>query len=663
MNKQTLRRIIANMGKPVLINDLTKSLNVVSRTFYNYWKEISEFLCSVNSENAITFDGHEFVFVGDSKEQNYLYAVMNALTFYEYRLSSVERQTVIKVLLLESDAPIINKYFEEIMCVSRNTIIEDLKQIKIEFRKYGVKINENTHYGNKIECDEAKRRRMIFLSLDRVDLIDELYFNAPCKPCITYIMNYLKILKYQNVVQKIVLEAENKFLMSVSDKDFYRMVLIICICIRRIQSNHLIIKSEIKQKSKINENLELFSQYVYNRLPIDAEFNDEESGFFLESIGLYKIVSHITDNYDNPEYISILVNEFLSKVQSEYHADLLSDQVLEEYLTAHITACFHRIKNEEILNNPYLTKIQAQYQDDFKLIKKNIYILENGLNISMNDAEIAYILMHVLASVERTKVNNRLANVLVACSTGLATGTLLSALISKYYKVNIVATVPVHNVITEVEKNHIDLIISTVPIELKTVPVVVVNALLTESDLILIRNALLKTEVINENCTIQNTSIDSEKICTNNNKVFPLICEKLIKLDKEADNWQESIIAAGEILLFHKCITPNYLHQMIDLVVKYGPYIVVAPGVALAHASPESGVIRPAVSLIRLKKGVKFGKNEFDPVNIVLACAIRDSLEDSNYLLQIMTLVRRPQFVASINKAKNSKEVMKVFNQ
>lgn len=60
-----------------------------------------------------------------------------------------------------------------------------------------------------------------------------------------------------------------------------------------------------------------------------------------------------------------------------------------------------------------------------------------------------------------------------------------------------------------------------------------------------------------------------------------LLSADRIVLDKDIIDWKEGIIAAGELLLWQKKITVNYLHQMIDLVIKYGPYIVIAPGVAL----------------------------------------------------------------------------------
>lgn len=76
------------------------------------------------------------------------------------------------------------------------------------------------------------------------------------------------------------------------------------------------------------------------------------------------------------------------------------------------------------------------------------------------------------------------------------------------------------------------------------------------------------------------------------------------------------------------CVTSvpvNYLNAMVSLVHRYGPYIVLSKGVALAHAAPEDGMLAPGISLVRLRTPVSFGQNTNDPVSVVFACALVDN--------------------------------------
>ena len=75
---------------------------------------------------------------------------------------------------------------------------------------------------------------------------------------------------------------------------------------------------------------------------------------------------------------------------TDYNVKLEDDNVLIDYLNAHISACYHRIYNQEVLDNPYLEEIKRKYPEDFDNLKNNVYLIENGLNISLRTARICW---------------------------------------------------------------------------------------------------------------------------------------------------------------------------------------------------------------------------------------------------------------------------------
>jgi PTS system ascorbate-specific IIA component len=62
----------------------------------------------------------------------------------------------------------------------------------------------------------------------------------------------------------------------------------------------------------------------------------------------------------------------------------------------------------------------------------------------------------------------------------------------------------------------------------------------------------------------------------------------------------------------------------VELVHENGPYIVLAPGIALAHARPEDGAVALALCAVTLASPVAFGHPSNDPVDVVLAFASPD---------------------------------------
>ena len=87
----------------------------------------------------------------------------------------------------------------------------------------------------------------------------------------------------------------------------------------------------------------------------------------------------------------------------------------------------------------------------------------------------------------------------------------------------------------------------------------------------------------------------------------------------DADDAAAAIRAACAPLVAVGAVTDHYVDRCVRLIDEYGPYIVLAPGLALAHARPEDGAIQLAVSAATLATPVRFGHPTNDPVDIVIA--------------------------------------------
>jgi PTS system ascorbate-specific IIA component len=93
----------------------------------------------------------------------------------------------------------------------------------------------------------------------------------------------------------------------------------------------------------------------------------------------------------------------------------------------------------------------------------------------------------------------------------------------------------------------------------------------------------------------------------------------LVKLQVQADDWRDAVRQGGELLQKAGICEPRYVEAMIKAVEQMGPYMVLAPGLALAHARPQDGVLRVGMSIITLQKPVEFGSKANDPVKLVIS--------------------------------------------
>jgi PTS system ascorbate-specific IIA component len=99
------------------------------------------------------------------------------------------------------------------------------------------------------------------------------------------------------------------------------------------------------------------------------------------------------------------------------------------------------------------------------------------------------------------------------------------------------------------------------------------------------------------------------------------IDERAIAVGAEASSWQAAVEHCGGLLVDSGVAEERYVPSMVRTVEELGPYVVIAPGVAIPHARPEDGALKPGVSLLILREPVEFGSEENDPVDLLFGFA------------------------------------------
>lgn len=140
--------------------------------------------------------------------------------------------------------------------------------------------------------------------------------------------------------------------------------------------------------------------------------------------------------------------------------------------------------------------------------------------------------------------------------------------------------------------------------------------------------------------------------------LLELLTPQCIELDVAADTWEESIVAAGGLLERDGIADATYTQSMIDNVESNGPYIVVAPGFAFAHARPSPAVKRTGMSWVRLANPVAFGHKTNDPVALVVALAATDTGAHNTAMAELAKLLGDPDKRAALDTAATPAEVL-----
>jgi len=103
---------------------------------------------------------------------------------------------------------------------------------------------------------------------------------------------------------------------------------------------------------------------------------------------------------------------------------------------------------------------------------------------------------------------------------------------------------------------------------------------------------------------------------------LPPLPDSAVVLGAAAADWRSALGVAGSALVASGAATSAYGRAMVDMVEEHGPYIVISPGLALAHARPGDDVHRDGLVVVTLAEPVSFGHPYNDPVTVVLGLAV-----------------------------------------
>lgn len=142
-----------------------------------------------------------------------------------------------------------------------------------------------------------------------------------------------------------------------------------------------------------------------------------------------------------------------------------------------------------------------------------------------------------------------------------------------------------------------------------------------------------------------------------------IISTNLIKINVEASDWKDAIIKAATPLVDSGAITSNYIQGIFDSVKEIGPYFVITPHVALAHAPSKYGAKKLAMGVTILKTAVPFHSKDNDPVKYIFTLSSPDSTDHLTVIQDFVALLSDKNFLINLDAAKSAKEVLDIMSK
>jgi len=134
-----------------------------------------------------------------------------------------------------------------------------------------------------------------------------------------------------------------------------------------------------------------------------------------------------------------------------------------------------------------------------------------------------------------------------------------------------------------------------------------------------------------------------------------------IVLNAEAADWESAVRMVGSALVASGRTTDAYTDAMVQTIHDLGPYVVIAPGLAMPHARPSDAVLETGMSLVVLEHPVKFGNAKNDPVRVLFGLAALDHDRHLELLSEFASLFSKDGFVNSLLSCSTVDEIHSLF--
>ena len=142
-----------------------------------------------------------------------------------------------------------------------------------------------------------------------------------------------------------------------------------------------------------------------------------------------------------------------------------------------------------------------------------------------------------------------------------------------------------------------------------------------------------------------------------------LLNENTVRAWIEPEDWKEAGRAVGKLLVDMGSIEDEYIEGMLESVEKFGPYIVIVPGVALFHSKSDENVHRLCLALATVKEGIPFGAGEKDPVRILFAFASPNKKAHLLMMRELMSILKSDEMMQQIIDAPTDDEILRVIKE
>ena len=603
------------------------------------------------------------------------------------KLSLNERINILKMILYFDESGLKLSDIAETMKIPKTDVRKDLEIMSEELKKDGIKLIYENYKGYKLTGNKGD------LLVKRVGIIENIirelketedFFNSEDSGTWHREEYFYGYIKYENLeITRDFLELIGKELGLEIDEENYNRVfsyILMLINFEELYDN----KEELLTRNFLFHTPEYLAvERILGKLfkENDRKESPKKAKLLLITdlimgINISGLKDDIFYKWINEEAVA---EEITDKISDMINLNLRGDKILITGLIDNLKFSIYRIKNDIQIINSVFKDLILNKDKNIEIVKKAVEETEKEFKINFTEYELAAMAYLVRASIKRTKRNN-IKKVLLICGLGYGSSKILEESLKENYELDIVDVIPYYLADDLIPAyKEVDFILSTIEIHRQFevsygIPIIKINPIMQKEDFgKLAEYGIEKNKtsvslkkllsIIEENAEISDRQklIDSlknefeDRIINDIQKtgytLKKLLKKENVKFIDKAENWKEAIFQSGNLLVSNKKVTSEYVHEMIELVEKHGPYIVLEEGIAMPHAGISENVLETGISLLVVNEKVSLpeGRN----ANIFLSFAAKNKNDNIDIMNDLFELITKYEFIDKISKMKN----------
>jgi PTS system ascorbate-specific IIA component len=127
-----------------------------------------------------------------------------------------------------------------------------------------------------------------------------------------------------------------------------------------------------------------------------------------------------------------------------------------------------------------------------------------------------------------------------------------------------------------------------------------------------------------------------------------LIDKRRVVFAEKFSCWEDAVRAAALPLVRDGAIEEGYIEAMIQSIKEHGPYIVIAPNIAMPHAQGGKGVFENSFSFMKVEQPVHFGSGGDHDAQLIFVLAAVDNQSHLGLLSSFVEAVSEEEFVEKL---------------